>query len=318
MGISIRNKPDKVADIFRGAPVVFTVIVGLAAIGGIANDAEAAVPWNGYADYKLATGATGDESIVGPFSSFDFSNNGVVLIKPDAPDYGAFAVGQTFTGYYQSYVSGHSSSGMAIDSGSMNTQGALGDGSGYEITVLTTFTQEVTSVLNYANTSVATFNITGGSTALYFDTTPDFSFSADSGFDDSGITDGGVILSGVISGGASQFLTTAGVAGFGVTSIDLSIGLLDYDASVFSPQTISGGDTIFTMQINPGGVTSLVSSVQGNAVMSDDMLLQADGSLNLTTVPLPSSMVLLGTVLIGLVSFSTRRHWMEAAGPYYA
>jgi len=260
-----------------------------AALWAFSNPASAlTAPWVGTADYTTIIGAT-DGEVVGPFNSYDFSNGGVVLLEPDVVSGPGYNVGDTYRGYYQSYVTQHTLSGVLASSPKLNNN--------YELTVAAEFTQQVTAVDAFGN---ATFAVTGGSASLFLDNNGAslHNFNADSGF-----SDGAAILSGTVSGGGGTFFSGAG---FGVTGIDLTIGAFDYNAAVFDPDTITGANSIFTLRINPYGVTGGVSSVQGNAVNSGDLLLEADGNLNLVAVPLPPAILLFGSSLLGLIGFSRR------------
>lgn len=252
--------------------------------------ASVVTPWVGNADYTQAPGATGDEdNNVGPFSTYAFSS-GVVLITPDTvATQGQFTVGDTYTGYYQSAVQSHDLNGSAVSSPNLNST--------YELTVATTFDEQVTSVDASGN---AFFSITGGSASLYFDTNPDHNFSSDSGF-----TNGASIITGSVSGGDSAYVPTPGV---GFDSINLSIDSLGYDHNVYTPDTIAGGDGVFTLQLNPSGITSGVTSVMGNTVGLNDLLLQSDGNLNLVAVPLPGTFGLLGGAVVWMLGFGRRPH----------
>ncbi|MDT8383303.1 MAG: flocculation-associated PEP-CTERM protein PepA [Gammaproteobacteria bacterium] len=264
-------------------------LLACGALMGFSQSASAlTVPWIGTADYTSVIGATNGE-IVGPFNSYDFSNGGVVLIQPDVVSGSGYQIGDTYRGYYQSLVTQHMLSGDMVSSPKLNNN--------YELTVTTEFTQQVTAVDAYGN---ASFAVTGGNARLFLDGNGAtlHNFGTDSGFND-----GTVIMTGTVSGGGGTFFSGAG---FGVTGIDLTIGAFDYNAAVFDPGTISGANSIFTMRINPFGVTSGVSSVQGNAVNSGDLLLEADGNLNLMAVPLPPALLLLATSILGLMGFSRR------------
>jgi hypothetical protein len=80
--------------------------LGPVLMGGIAlliinaSAAVVSIPWIGSADYSTIIGAAGE--LVGPFDSYDFSNGGVVLIKPAAVTGSGYQVGNTYNGYYQS------------------------------------------------------------------------------------------------------------------------------------------------------------------------------------------------------------------------
>jgi hypothetical protein len=144
------------------------------------------------------------------------------------------------------------------------------------------------------------FNITGGSTALSFDTTPDFDFNSDMGF-----TGDDVILSATILGGSGT-LISGGL--FGVTSIDIRVD--SFDASVFDPDTITAGNSVFTLQLtNPTTAAFLsgINSVNGNTVDAGDLLVAADGNLALQAVPVPAALWLFGAGLLGLTGIAKRR-----------
>ena len=257
------------------------------------------VPWTGYANYAAAPGASGSEDLVGPFSSYDFSDGGIVLLQPSTvANTNAYTVGDIYTGSYQSYVVGHTLNGNTVSSPDLNMTGS---GGGYELTIAATFSERVSSV---DASGSALFDVLGGNANLYFDPTPDRNFSTDSGF-----TDGASILAGSITGGSGAFLPAPG-AGF--NGISLAIGNFDYDHNVFSPPNISGGNGIFTLQINPSGVTSTVNSVMGNGVNEGDQLLQADGSLDLVAVPLPGAVWLLCSALAGFAGIGRCHHPVAA------
>ena len=262
-------------------------ISGVCLSAVLAPVADAAlVPWVGSANYQAAPGAAGDEDLVGPFSSYDFASGGVVLIKPDSvATPGSYQVGDTYLGYYQSYVTRHMLGASAVASPNLNTAGA---GTGYELTVAANFAQTVVGVDSFGN---PTFAVTGGGASIYFDTAPDYNFAADSGFNN-----GAAILTGSIIGGSGTYLANAGL---GVNGIDLTVSALGFNPAVYSPATIAGGTGVFTLNLNPTGVAN-VNSVMGNAVSTNDLLLAADGNLDLTAVPLPASLLLLVSALAGL------------------
>lgn len=276
----------------KAGVIPVTAMVACTGLLGVCNPASAVtVPWIGTADYTTVIGASGE--VVGPFDSYDFSNGGVVLIEPNVTSGSGFHVGDTYNGYYQSYVTQHTLSGALVANPQLNNS--------YELTVAAQFTQQVTAVDNFGN---ATFAVTGGSAGLFLDGGTNHDFTADSGFDD-----GSSILSGTISGGGGSFFTNAG---FGVTGFNLDIAAFNYNSAVYNPNTINAANGIFTMHINPAGVTSGVNTVQGHAVNAGDLLLEADGNLDLTAVPLPPALLLLGSALAGLGLTSKRRRGLQA------
>lgn len=277
--------------------VLASLAIGIIATSG--NALAANPPWVGTADYKLAPGATGDEDKVGPFSTYDLAANSPVLIQglngsnPLAPQ-----LGNSFQGYYQSYVSQHQLGTLGVASPNLNTLGASGSGAGYELTIVTDFQETITS----ATSGGFNFDITGGSTKLYFDTTPDYNFIGDSGFTDV-ITS--AILTGTVTGGQGTFLNSGG---FGFTTLDVKID--SFDSNVFDPDTIAGGDGIFTLRLDPtGGSSSGITSVQNHVRGANDVLLMADGNVALT-VPEVSTymMMLMGVGMVGFMAVRRRRN----------
>ncbi len=270
---------------------IATNILAVLVLGAASSSAFAVlIPWTGTADYTVAPGAAGDEDKVGLFSTYNFAANSPLLIKalgsanPFNP-----VVGDEFQVFYQSFVSGHQNlNGLGVLSPALNTTGA---GSGYELTVATSFKEVITGISG----GNLTVDITGGDTKLYFDTSPDYNFAADTGF-----TNDNIILSGTIINGSTVF--TNGTSG--VTNLNVRID--SYDAAVFEPDTIVAGSSIFSLGFDPAGNSRGISSVLGNSYNSStDLLLVANGNFALA-VPEASSyvMMLMG---IGMMGFMVAR-----------
>jgi hypothetical protein len=264
------------------------------------NASAAPVPWIGTANYQAAASSQGDEDIVGLFDRIDFSEGGIALVQQTSGTPGNFAVGDTFMGYYQSYVAGHTLGGVSVTNPNLNSTGS---GSGYEVTVQAWFSEEVIALDLLGN---PTFGMTGGALQLFFDSTPDYSFSNDAGFGEDDL-----LLQGAVVGGGGSFVGFLGV-GFG--SINIDIGNLGfYDKNVFSPDTILAADSVFTLSINEatGSLVNAIrngsNTVQGNVVGPTDSLLEADGSIRLNAVPIPPAMWLFGTALSGMLLLARRR-----------
>jgi len=277
----------------RISPMTLVALVAVALFA--APVVAAPVPWVGSADYSAgANGDAGDGEVVGPFDAYDAGPGVALTLGAGSAGVG---VGDSLNGYFQSYVTAHTRNSVTVNTSNFKTQGAAGDGTGYELTVAANFVEQVTAI----NGGQTDFNVTGGHVDLYLDPTPDYNFVTDSGF-----TDLGSILSGTIVGGGGNFTTTPFFS-FGGALIDIQVD--NFDADVFSPDTIASGASVFTLQITPNNAhfLSSVSSVLGHSYTAgEDLLVVADGNLDLYAVPEPLSCLLVGSAVAGLVVLRRR------------
>lgn len=253
----------------------------LAASGFIAPSAYAAPNWVGTADYKVGPGATGDEDKVGPFDTYDFAR-GVVLLEDTTATTGL----DTYDGYFQSFVTNHQLGSLLVSNPGLNTH--------YEVTITAWFKETYHAPTN-------TFTLTTGGVKLWFDTTPDYDFNADSGF-----SNDGVILTGTIFSGTGG-LFTSGSRSVGFT--DLTVKVDSYDTTIFEPDTIAAGSSIFTLRLNDSSDASFLNPI--NSVMGQpynagtDFKLAADGYIALQVPEADTyAMMLAG---LGLIGFMVRR-----------
>ncbi|TPQ28860.1 flocculation-associated PEP-CTERM protein PepA [Methylomonas koyamae] len=259
------------------------LLLGLAITTPIAS----AAAWSGTANYTAAPGATGDEAVVGPFDTYDFGL-GVGLVKVNNDG--------TLSGYFQTYVNDHIlTNAGGINVPQLNVSGASGSGSGFELTVVANFT----GTYSVLPGGVQSISLTGGNVGLYFDTTPDFSFSADSGFND-----GTAILSGTLTGG-SGFISLS--SGKGIEQLDLSFsGIFGSSNSSVYSAPIGGGSALFSIDLKNSTLLPGITSVQGHN-KSEGALAAVDGSINLTAVPLPAAAWMFGAGLVGLLGTGQRK-----------
>jgi len=261
-----------------GLSLLSTSIFASAAV--ITSPPASSPYWQGSADYNTG-GANDPNMIVSNFDSYDFGA-GALLIKNF--DFNSTQVGSTIHGYYQTYVNSHLLNGAGVPSSGLNTTGS---GAGYELTATAEFMAEVTSVTSFG----ITFGNVTGTTSLYLDDTPDYSFANDSGFDD------GIALL------TSDNLSGNGIVasfGFGSTQTELSFDPMDVKQNVYDPDTITGAIATFALDAANLTVLSGITSVNGQPVTANDVLFAADGNLQLLSeVPLPLPAWLFGVALIG-------------------
>lgn len=261
-----------------------------------ATTAFADAPWVGTANYLAAPNAQADEAFVGPFDSYDFGA-GIGLIKPD----GQLAVGQTFTGWFQTWVGSHVLNGTGLTVPQLNTSGS---GSGFELTVISQFSGTYTSLA----AGLMGFTIDSGTASMMFDSNPNYHFGLDQGF-----SDGNAIFTGSITSGSGLVNTVIGY-GFEAVSLDMTGAFSLVDANVFSPSNINGADALFSIATKTPFVNTPVinqvlagnKTVQGNSVINGQ-LFELDGNLQLTAVPVPTTAWMFLSGLFGLVSINRKK-----------
>ncbi|MDP3331432.1 MAG: flocculation-associated PEP-CTERM protein PepA [Methylococcaceae bacterium] len=247
--------------------------------------------WTGSANYGNAGTVDGDENNVGPFNQYHFGSGVILTSALTNP-----TVGQTVSGWFQSSVDSHKlqSTGQTVSASNLNTTGS---GSGYELTLVSNFSFTVTNV--DAFTGNVSFGNATGTSSLYFDTTPDYSFALDSGFDN-----GNLLLTGTISGGNGLLSPLFGI-GAGQYSLNLLGSFGSYNSAVYNPG-IGGANALFSLNANSSPLIAAVSSVQGHSV-AGGFAATTTGTLTLTAVPVPAAVWLFGSALVGLTSITRRK-----------
>lgn len=234
--------------------------------------AMAADTWVGSATYTVGSVT----ETINNFNTYDFSSSGVLLLDTTAGSPNA-------NGYYQSFVTQHLLDGELIN----NPKLSAGN---YEITVVANF--------NSTATSTNTYVVNSGSFSLWLGS-KDRNFAADTGF-----SNGTKIMEGTVISGAGSSVSV-GPQQFGGGALQLAI--TGYDASIYNPDTIGGGDSIFTLRLNAAvdnGFLNPITQVQGHTLGAGDLKFAADGNLILTAVPEPESyaMLLAGLGFLGAIA----------------
>ncbi len=246
-----------------------------------ATPALAATNWVGTASYGVET--------VGPFNTYDFSSAGVLLLDPQTPTIA--------NGYYQSFVTQHLLDGLVVSNPLLSS-------GNYEITVMADFVSQITSATVFGQT----FATLSGNFSLWLDTTPDRNFNTDTGFNNEI-----KIMEGTILSGASSLINVS-TQQFGGGALQLQV--TGFNTGIFEPDTISAGESIFTLRLNSPVDTAFLSpitSVQSHAYapLTGDLLFAADGSLTLTAAPVPEpstyALALAGFGVIGAAVIRRRR-----------
>lgn len=168
-------------------------------------------------------------------------------------------------------------------------------GTAYEYTIVATLNESVVS----CGLTSCTFDVTGGTFDIYYDTSNDANATA--GSNGTGFTDGTLIISGTVNPLSGQsFDTTTG------TNSTTLTGLVNFTDTTYVNPALAGTTFTSTLQIgqaqtsytNPGGFGGTAfSSLQTSPA---DLVFQADGNQSFSAAPEPASLALLGIGLFAM------------------
>lgn len=261
-------------------------------------------------DGKVWMGTDGWTSPDDNVRTFDWAQSGSGMAIGITPGQD-LAVGDTFTFTYQAFLIG------LMNKDGLSSGVFSGLNTNYEYTFVANIVEEVssftTAVIAGEVIQTAYFTPIEGTGYYYFDDDPNANVGTGMGFDD-----GTQVLRAEIVGGLSTFSynTTTNVGGGGTApEINWTLSPLEVNESYISPTALLC-DMHFGATLNyPAGTADtdaffLSRGGEGNyadVLVADSMLFKVDGYTELTVIPEPCTMLLLGSGLLGVAGFARRR-----------
>jgi hypothetical protein len=265
-------------------------------------------------DVNLLDGSSTE--ILNGVTSFDWQESGSGLAVGKGP-FGSDpeADPNPFDFYYQSYFTGYTAGAGTGDTGAVSLR-TTESGTGAEITIAIAL-KELATV---TGPNTATFTPQSGTVSLFYDNDTGTPFNVSAG---TGFVDGVEIARFSVTGGTSFFNVTGTDSGLGVTGFDFELVAApdfvdsDYLVGYLADTLVFDFHFQSTQNYPPGtsntstlfGGTTLPALYPTTAVTSADLLLKVDGSntFTTTTVPEPSTILLLGGGLMGAGFVGRRR-----------